>query len=97
MCQNLGAGSCEPVRFGGYQIGATLNVGEFFAKMVNAQAQALTAATGLKWTHDGTGGGHDARDNGILTVGELRRWLVGLDDLTQVVGGLELTTNGGKQ
>ncbi len=29
----------------------------------------------------------DARDNGILTVGELRRWLVGLDDLTQVLIG----------
>jgi hypothetical protein len=27
------------------------------------------------------------RDNGILTVGELRRWLVGLDDLTQVLIG----------
>jgi hypothetical protein len=29
----------------------------------------------------------DARDNGILTVGELRRWLSGLDDLTQVLVG----------
>jgi len=29
----------------------------------------------------------DARDAGILTVGELRRWLYGLDDLTQVLIG----------
>jgi hypothetical protein len=29
----------------------------------------------------------DARDNGILTVGELRVWLDGLDDLTQVLIG----------
>ena len=29
----------------------------------------------------------DARDNGILTVGELRVWLEGLDDLTQVLIG----------
>lgn len=27
------------------------------------------------------------RDQGILTVGELRRWLVGLDDETQVLIG----------
>lgn len=36
----------------------TLSTG--YLEMVNAQAEALTKATGLVWQHDGTGGGHDA-------------------------------------
>lgn len=30
-----------------------------YGQMVDEQAEALTAATGLVWTHEETGGGHD--------------------------------------
>ena len=81
----MGTGSCEPVRFGGYQIGDIMKVNvRTKTEWVQDLLPYLDALTGGRWEWIGTGGGCEALEcaaivNGVVGHVYLTDGMAGVD------------------